>query len=282
MNELKLLTLLVLICSMGCSTKEHKKENNTSIIEFTQFSNLVKDTFYISIKLPEEYYEHPDKKYPTAVLVDGNFFFPMMASITNQYETAGLLEPLILIGIGYKSFKAMDSLRTRDYLYPKALPSDEMNAMGGGQNFYNYITKELLPKIDAQYRTEKSMRALLGHSFGGYFVLYGLLNQLQNKTHDFNTFISASPTLWYNNFYLNQLPAHLSNREGPLGLFMSVGGMEDSTWSVSPVENLTGEIEKRNIKGLRFKSRIYNHLDHMDVAVLSFTKGLQELIDDKK
>ena len=53
--------------------------------------------------------------------------------------------------------------------------------------------------------------------------------------------------------------------------------MEDSIWSVNPVKNLTTEIQKRNPKGLRFKSRIYSHLDHMDVAVLSFTKGLQEL-----
>lgn len=205
-------------------------------------------------------------------------------SINNYFFCRMLIERehTILVGVGYKSFKSMDSLRTRDYLYPKALPSDEMNVIGGGQNFLNYLTKELLPKIDSQYRTEKNNRALLGHSFGGYFVLYSLLNQLQNKTNDFKTFISASPTLWYNNFYLNQLPLHLSKNEKPLGLFLSVGSMEDSTWSVKPVKELTTEVEKRNIKGLEFKSRIYNHLDHMDVAILSFTKGLQELTADKK
>ena len=267
---------------VGCSSKDNTKEKTESIIKFTQFSESVKDTFYINVQLPIEYFENPDKKYPTVVLVDGNFFFPMMASINNQYETAALLEPTILVGVGYKSFKSMDSLRVRDYLYPKALPSDEMNAIGGGQNFYNYLTKELLPKIDSQYRTEKSNRALLGHSFGGYFVLYSLLNQLQNKTNDFKTFISASPTLWYNNFYLNQLPEQLGKNERQLGIFISVGDMEDSTWSVKPVKDMTKEIQKRNIKGLEFKSRVYNHLDHMDVAVLSFTKGLQELVTTKR
>ena len=66
--------------------------------------------------------------YPTVFLLDGNFYFPMMASTFRQYEIAGLLEPTIVVGIGYKSFTEMDSLRVRDYLYPAALPSDEIKA----------------------------------------------------------------------------------------------------------------------------------------------------------
>jgi len=277
MEELRALIVLLAITLAGCTSKYATNQKEDSLIKFTKYSESVKDTFYISVQLPAEYFKSPEKKFRTAVLVDGNFYFPMMASIISQYETAGLLEPIILVGVGYKSFKSMDSLRVRDYLFPKALPSDEMEAIGGGQNFYTFLTKELLPEIDSYYRTDANRRALLGHSFGGYFVLYSLLNQLQNKTNDFDTFISASPSLWYNNFYLNQLPEQLARGEGPLGIFISVGSQEDSTWSVNPVKNMTVELQKRNIKDLQVRSRIYNHLDHMDVAVLSFTKGLQEL-----
>ena len=175
----------------------------------------------------------------------------------------------------------MDSVRVRDYLYPKSLPSDEMEAVGGGKNFHQYLTEELLPKIDSQYRTDINKRALLGHSFGGYFVLYSLLNQLQNNTNHFQNFISASPTLWYNNFYLNQLPEELAQSKKQLGIFLSVGDLEDSAWSVKPVRDLAAAMQKYNIEGVEFKTQIYNHLDHMDVAVLSFTKGLQELSNDK-
>ena len=126
----------------------------------------------------------------------------------------------------------------------------KLTPAGGGQLFYKFLVNELLPKIDAQYRTDKNSRALLGHSFGGYFVLYSLLNQLNNKTSHFKKFISASPTLWYNNFYLNQLPQQLQESNEHLGIFMSVGQMEDSIWSVNPVKDLTTEIRKRNLKGL--------------------------------
>ena len=280
-----IILLLTFSTVVACSSEGNKKNNlqsKESILSFAQFSETIKDTFYINVQLPKAYSENPDKRYPTIYLLDGNFYFPMMASIFSQYEIAGLLEPAIVVGIGYKSFAEMDSLRTRDYLYPAALPSDEINAAGGGHLFYDYLIKELLPKIDAQYRTEKNNRALLGHSFGGYFVLYSLLNQLNGNTNDFKKFISASPTLWYNDFYLKQLPQLLDKSSEQLGIFISVGNLEDSIWSVNPLRDLADEIQKRNLQGIEFESRIYNHLDHMDVAVLSFTKGLQELDFDKE
>lgn len=275
----RFIPIWTIILLTACSTTENKKDNDG--LHFTHYSESVKDTFYIDIQLPKEYEANPDKKYPTLVFVDGNFYFPMMSAIIQQYENTGLLEPFIVVGVGYKSFKTMDSLRIRDYLFPKALPSDELNANGGGQDFYDYLTKELLPKIDSDFRTDKTDRTLLGHSFGGYFVLYSLFHQSTKQTNDFKNFISASPTLWYNDFYLNKLPEQLSTNEKNLGLFLSVGELEDSTWSVNPVKSLTKELQSKQIKGLVFKSRVFNHLDHMDISILTFTKGLQELRSSK-
>ena len=267
---------------LACSDKEHNDDQNGIQIKFTQYSRFVNDTFHIQLQVPRDYYSKPDKKYPVVVLLDGNFYYPIMSSIVRQYEIAGLLPPVILVGVGYKSFIIMDSLRVRDYLFPKALPSDELESDGGGLNFYNYLTRELLPKVDGDYRTESANRTLLGHSFGGYFALYSLFHQATTNSNEFRNFISASPSLWYNNFYLNQLPEQLAKAERPVGLFLSVGEMEDSTWSVKPLADVTREIGKRKIKGLEFNSRIYNHLEHMDVAILTFTKGLQEMVKAKE
>src|SRR5688572_12146574 len=266
----------IVLCSflLACSDKEHNDDQNDIAIKFTQYSRFVNDTFHIQLQVPKDYYSKPDKKYPLVILLDGNFYYPIMSSIVQQYEIAGLLPPVILVGVGYKSFKVMDSLRVRDYLFPKALPSDELESDGGGLNFYNYLTRELIPKIDGDYRTESANRTLLGHSFGGYFALYSLFHQTTTNSNEFRNFISASPSLWYNNFYLNPLPEQLAKAERPVGLFLSVGEMEDSTWSVKPLADITREIGERNTKGLEFNSRIYNHLEHMDVAILTFTKGL--------
>ena len=272
------LTFLPTIILLACSSNDNQAKQDQSLLEFSQYSESVQDTFYIEVQLPREYYRNETRRYKTVYLLDGNFYFPMMASIIGQYEIAQWIEPVILIGVGYKNFKTMDSLRVRDYLYPKAIPSDEIIAAGGGQKFNDFLTTELIPRIDSGFRTEKNHRALLGHSFGGYFVLYSLLRQLENKTHNFSTFISASPVLWYNDFYLKNLPTDLATNANGIKLFVSVGGQEDSVWSVIPVKNLTAEIVRNRVKQLEFKSHVYNHLDHMDVSLLSFTKGLQDFI----
>jgi predicted alpha/beta superfamily hydrolase len=246
--------------------------------ELKLYSEAVKDSFYISVQLPKQYYEKPDAKYPTVYIVDANFYFPMLAEVVKQYQVAGLLPPLILVGIGYKSFTAMDSLREPDYLYPASIPSDEMKAVGGGKNFNGFIVNQLIPQIDANFHTDTTNRSLLGHSFGGYFSLYALLNQVKNNQSTFKNIASASPSLWYNNFYLNQLTLKLQSRktQNPLNLYLTVGGLEDSTWNINPAKKLADDISKTHLKNLNLHYSVFNDLDHMDVAMISYSKALQE------
>lgn len=283
-NFYKVIIILFFVC--GCSVT-NQNENEITLKQnqknFTLYSRTVRDSFVISLQLPDAYKSDSTTSYPVVYLTDANFHFPMLAATLKQYEKGGLLPPLILVGIGYKSFELMDSLRVRDYMYPAALPSDEMNAVGGGQKFDSFIVNQLIPYVDANYHTNKTNRSLLGHSFGGYFSLYSLLNQIEAKRNDFKNFVSASPTLWYNNFYLSQLPDKLRelNNKDFINIFLSVGGLEDSTWNISPVKTFAGQIEKTGLKNIILESRIYNRLEHMDVAQLSFVKGLQQFYNGK-
>ena len=148
------LTLFLILTTMfilGCENKPRDPANescNDLSKHLDQYSQSVKDTFYIDIQLPSNYFEDPQRRYPVVIVLDGNFYFPMMESIMEQYAFAGLLDRLIVVGVGYKSFSIMDSLRVRDYLFPKPLPTDELTADGGGLNFYNFLTAELLPLIN--------------------------------------------------------------------------------------------------------------------------------------
>ncbi len=121
----------------------------------------------------------------------------------------------------------------------------------------------------------------MGQSFGGYFVLYSLFHQSATQTNDFKNFISASPTLWCNDFYLNKLPDQLLTNEKNIGLFLSVGELEDSTWSVNLLKKPTKELQDKQIKGLDFKSRIFNHLDHMECGCIIIHKGVSRIKDFK-
>lgn len=273
---LMLLALLAYACTQ--SATKSTEPIQTLDKKFNLYSEVVKDSFYISVQLPKKYYEKPDTKYPTVYIVDANFYFPMLAETIKQYEIAGLLPPLILVGIGYKSFAAMDSLRERDYLYPAAIPSDEMKTVGGGKNFNSFIVNQLITRIDKDFRTETSNRALMGHSFGGYFSLYALLNQIENNQTTFKNIASASPSLWYNNYYLNQLTAKRQNRKtaNPLNIYLTAGGLEDPTWNINPLKKLSSDITNAHLPNLNLHQAIYTDLDHMDVAMITFSRALQK------
>jgi len=269
-----------ILTMIACNHIDKSQKNEINLkSHYSIYSKNVRDSFYISVQLPLEYQEQPKKKYPVVVLTDANFYSPMLAPILHQYEKGGLLPPLILVSIGYKSFSLMDSLRVRDYMFPASIPSDEMEAIGGGQKFYHFITDELLPQIDSSYRVEIDKRTLLGHSFGGYFSLLALLEQVENKRNDFTGFVSASPSLWYNNNYLFKLAQILkaSDIKDTLNVFLSVGANEEPKWSVQPVKDLSKQLSDPDIKKVITDVEIYSHLDHMDVGLISFIKGLEKI-----
>ncbi|MCS3552720.1 MULTISPECIES: alpha/beta hydrolase [unclassified Sphingobacterium] len=274
---------ILLGCILMITACNHiDKSENTGIdlkSDYSIYSKNVRDSFYISVQLPLEYQEQIKKKYPVVVLTDANFYSPMLAPILHQYERGGLLPPLILVSIGYKSFSLMDSLRVRDFMFPASIPSDEMEAIGGGQKFYHFITDELLPKIDSSYRVDRDRRTLLGHSFGGYFSLLALLTQVEDRRNDFSGFVSASPSIWYNDYYLFKLSQVLkaSALKDSVNVFLSVGDKEEPKWSVQPIKDLSKKLADPEIKKVITDVEIYSHLDHMDVGLVSFIKGLEKI-----
>jgi predicted alpha/beta superfamily hydrolase len=276
-----LLSLSFSLLVLACGGSNRTKEITSAYIEgSTYYSKNVKDTFNIFVQLPLNYDEEPQKHYPVVVLTDANFYFPMLAPIMHQYEKGGLLPPLILVGVGYKSLESMNSLRVRDYLYPKAIPSDEMKAPGGGQNYYQFITRELLSTIDRKYRTETNTRTLIGHSFGGYFSLFALQQQILKKRTDFRGFVSASPSLWYNNNYLFKLPEQLKSTllKDSLNVFLSVGSLETpKEWTIQPVKDLSEQLENSRVGKIKLSTTVYNDLNHMDVGLVSFIRGIEKM-----
>lgn len=280
----------IFIASLGvlflsCSQTDKKQlVSEVSKNNWAVYSEAVQDSFVIYVQLPDEYGKDTTVNYPTVYMLDANFHFPILAATVKQYEKAGMLPPLIIVGIGYKSFQAMDSLRNRDYLYPAALPSDEINAVGGGRNFYDFISNQLIPYIDSSYKTNRKNRSLLGHSFGGYFTLYALLNQAENNKTVFTNFAAASPSLWYSKFYLNQLSDKLKNRTttDTLIVFATVGGLENKEWDINPGTKLSENIVNAKLNAVKFQHKVYSNLGHMDVSAITFIQALQTFYNKEK
>src|SRR5688572_3446186 len=166
------------------------------------YSESVADSFSIFVNLPDGYSSEQKTKYPVVYLLDANLYFDIMATTLNKYSEVGLAPSVILVGIGYKDFPTMDSLRNRDDTYPLAIPEYEMTVSGGADKFLSFIDNELAPYIENKYRTDTSKSTLMGHSLGGYFTSYALLQNLLGKSKSLSNYIAASPSLHYNHYYL--------------------------------------------------------------------------------
>lgn len=184
----------------------------------------------------------------------------------------------------------MDSLRNRDYTYPAAIPEYAMSTSGGGARFLAALTNELKPHIDSTFRTKVSRQVLAGHSLGGYFVAYALLQNLCGSDSSFYGYIAASPLTHYNRYYLlNQFEKAPSLRahSGQVRAYFTFGGLEESDDTDSSIikqrvvsQRLRTKLEAAQ-SGVVFRSDVYSNLDHMNTQLPTFIKGLQWILGEE-
>jgi len=163
---------------------------------YTIHSNILNEDRIIDVQLPQNYsnQDFAKRKYPVVYVLDGDTNFSLVASL-ERFSTKFLFRSqpeMIVVGI-----RNID--RTKDYTPTKSLSKNKDNKLqyetsGGAENFINFIDKELKPFVNKKFRT-RDFNILHGHSFGGLFAIYTLLNH----TDSFDAYIAIDPSLWWDN-----------------------------------------------------------------------------------
>lgn len=271
-----LLYVTALVAGSTKNTARADVEASESSPTTRLYAEAVRDSFSLFIRLPQRY-KSTGRRYPTVFLLDANAYFDIIA---DEVRTRKGLADLIIVGIGYKDFVQMDSLRQRDYTYPVADTADSLAVSGGGDRFLSFLEKELIPYMDRRYRTDTTNRVLAGHSLGGYLTLYALLNDIRSHTTCFSGYVAASPSASYHHQHLlrelNQLPADSGRRS----VYLTAGSREVSAESPEETADATSScalvtgLAARNPQNLQVKQVVYPRYDHMETAVPSFIDGL--------
>jgi hypothetical protein len=135
-------------------------------------------------------------------VLDGEQHLGGLAAIQTYYNYFRLPE-MIVVAI------SNDDNRTRD-LTPTNVTSRNgaaVEASGGAGDFRSFLSEEMIPHIDATYSTS-SHRVLVGHSFGGLFVIDTLLEQ----DDLFTNYVALDPSLdWDNGQWLERSLGVLSS-----------------------------------------------------------------------
>jgi uncharacterized protein len=237
--------------------------------ERTLFCSTPGREYHLSVALPDSYTESTEA-YPVIYVLDGDFIFGMAAGLTRFSNWFGGVPEAIIVGIGY----GMDSvdewarLRERDFKIPEVrdAPADSAANL-----FLDALTREMIPFIDANYRTVPSDRCLYGYSSSGFFVLYALFNQ----PDAFQRYISGSGDLNIAYPYLIQHDAQLSARDAtsPLRLYLSAGELDEDQFPY--FHQLVAFLEKGSYPGLTLATEIYPGEGHgSEGMALTYLHGL--------
>lgn len=158
-----------------------------------------------------------------------------------------------LIGVGI-----VNTDRRRDLLYANS-----------ADRFLEFITEELIPVAEKNYVTKA--RILFGHSFGGGFTVFALIN----KPDIFNSYIASSPTpimdLVKQEYYLHV--DSVSKGRIVFSFSMGSGDMgQVKKWALKLSDNLS-TITFRN---LDWHFTIFEGKDHNNSDVSALVNGLQD------
>ncbi|MDR3672587.1 MAG: alpha/beta hydrolase-fold protein, partial [Holophaga sp.] len=145
---------------------------------------------------------------------------------------------------------------------------------GGGPDFLRFLEKELVPHIDASYRT-LPFRVLVGHSLGGLCTL----NAMMAPDPAFQAFMAIDSAVWWDNdLVLARAKADPSPKK-PLNstIYLAWSGVPNP--APKTARAFSSIVKANTARGYRTESQVIPAEDHGSVPLISLYQGLQFIYD---
>jgi predicted alpha/beta superfamily hydrolase len=180
---------------------------------------------------------------------------------------------MILVAISYGT---SDSENGNERGHDYTAPSDELEHYGGAHDFQIFLDDELIPFVEASYRSRIDRRILFGQSLGGQFVLY----TAQTRPTLFWGHIASNPALHRNlELFLTMTPDI-----PPVGsrsyLFVG-GGSHDDPRFREPRSKWIEHWMAEEPKPWHLKVETLDNHTHFSAPPAAFRRGLKWLFADQ-
>ena len=230
------------------------------------------------LELPESY-ETSSKEYPILVLLDGEVTYHSHSGILKQMVQGGQIPEMIIVAITNVD-------RVRDFTPTNYLTNlngssaaENQKTSGGSAAFLNFIEEELLPEVEANYRTN-SFKMLVGISHGGLLVGSSYLS----KTSSFNGFVSMDPSFWWDDQYVvKQINStdleQIKNKRIYVSTadkfenFDRIPGVFKANINAHELFNTT--LKNKGISPTHIELEYFKEENHWTVALMSLYHGMQ-------
>lgn len=214
-------------------------------IDQTITSAFTNNTYTFHVYLPPEYQQEPERQFPTLYFTDAEWYREFQYRVID-FEA----RPLIAVGIEHHD------RRGTDYVMP------------GAQSYHLFLTEELIPRIESQYRVLDGERTLKGDSGGGSQTLTSMFLDDQNppvfKYHmAFDPYIAG----------LGNIETLMAQRDTTLMYkTLVITGMRRGFHST--VAPFVDRLESSSLTELNVYHAVYD-LDHQDATWSSFSNALE-------
>ena len=236
-------------------------------------SEILNEKRTLNIYLPEGY--HPDSAatYSVIYLLDGSadedfIHIAGMVQFAN-FPWVELLPKSIVVGIANVD-------RKRDFTYPTSVKEikEAFPTSGKSTNFINFLSKELQPFIDKNYKTN-STKLLIGQSLGGLVATEILFKQPELFSH----YIIISPSLWWDDQTLLKVkPAFLKpDFQKELSIFVGVGNEDKYKVMETDARALFAILQKEKKENINTHFHFFENLNHGDILHLAVYQAFKIL-----
>jgi predicted alpha/beta superfamily hydrolase len=227
--------------------------------------------YQLYVGLPGSYFTNPAKRYPVVYLTDGYWDFAKVATIQGSLAYDRVVPEFITIGLGYAGANVNYGDLRRWELSPVPF-GDQGEASGHAADFLKTLKADIIPLVDAEYRTDTSYRVLAGASLGGLFTLYSMLSSPEL----FQAYIAATPAVTAGEDWLFRYEERLARAGSTTKprLFMTVGGNESPAY-LGGVLRFNQRLASRQRGAPVYAFRIIEDERHSGTVFESYTRGLR-------
>lgn len=226
-------------------------------------STILNEERQISIFVPQDYESNISTKYQVLYLLDGEWHFHYVSALVDKLVASGDLPNMIVVGINNNN-------RSKD-LTPAGI-NDNPNRFGGAKRFLDFITQELKPWIEKNYRTHP-YNVLAGHSFGGLFTLYSMME----KPDAFQAYLALSPSLGRNNEQQVKRAQNYFKKSTifPKGLYLAIAN--EGGYTLTSSKKFDNIIKTNTITAFPYKFEQLLEESHSSITASGFLHGLKFL-----
>lgn len=243
-------------------------------------SKLLKEERTYWVNLPAAYHDpnFGPEKYPVIYVLDGKSnFFPIagLVDFMSGRESVNFQIPeAIVVGIDTSDRMRVLTPTAADRSPDGKVPAKTMqDTSGDGGLFFDFLTQELFPLIESEYRT-LPYRVYVGHSLGGLTSTYTLLNH----PGVFDGYLAIDPSLWWNRGKMvNESPQNLSSlgTDKIQRYYLSHVDSESESSMGNIIHQFGFSLAANAPRNLKWKLDAIPHTDHSSIPLLSWYNGLQ-------